>query len=148
MAEPLQRTIRVRCPVDHAFHVFTSRVDLWWPSGHRRFAVSQLTLAARVGGRFVERSDAGEEALLGEVMGCEPPHRIRYTWYPGAIEHPTLVDVCFEEDGEETVVKVIHTEGDSQLGDAWPSRVRLFERGWTHVLDALAEHIAGEHEGG
>lgn len=79
MAEPLCRTVRVRCPIAHAFRIFTARIDLWWPQGHRRFAGSRLHLETFPGGRFFERSAAGEEARLGDLLSCEPPHRISLT---------------------------------------------------------------------
>lgn len=144
MSEPLRRTVRVRCPLAHAFDVFTSRLDLWWPPKHRRFAASRLFLEAREGGRFFERSASGEEVRLGEVLRCEPPHRITYSWYPGAVQGPTEVDVRFTEDGEHTVVEVIHSEGQSALGEAWPQRVELFGRAWAHVLPAFAGFLQSQ----
>ena len=42
MNEPLKRSVRVRCPIDHAFAVFTDRIDLWWPSSHRMLSDSRL----------------------------------------------------------------------------------------------------------
>jgi uncharacterized protein YndB with AHSA1/START domain len=131
----------VRCPAAHAFDVFTSRLDLWWPPKHRRFSASRLCLEARVGGRFFERSESGEEATLGEVLRCEPPHRLTYTWYPGAVRGPTEVDVRFTDAGDATVVEVTHSEGPSQLGDAWPQRVELFGRAWAHVLPAFVDFL-------
>jgi uncharacterized protein YndB with AHSA1/START domain len=133
----------VRCPIDHAFRIFTSEVDLWWPPGHRRFKDSRLCLEAAEGGRFFERSPDGKEATLGEIVRCEPPHRISYTWYPGALREPTLVEVDFAEEGEETIVRVVHSEAESALGAAWPSRVALFTRGWELVLAAFAAFATG-----
>jgi uncharacterized protein YndB with AHSA1/START domain len=143
----LRRTIRVRCSVDHAFAVFTDRIDQWWPPGHRRWADSQLRLEAVVGGRFFERTPEGEEATLGEVVDVQPPHRIVYTWYPGAIDAPTRVEIRFAAEGADTIVDVVHAEGDSGRGEQWPSRVAKFERGWQHVLAAFAARIEVEMEG-
>jgi uncharacterized protein YndB with AHSA1/START domain len=134
----VRKTVRVRCSVARAFEVFTGRIDLWWPSGHRRYQGSQLCLEAVAGGRFFERSKDGQEAKLGKVVACEAPHRISYTWYPGAFQKPTHVDVTFVQDGEETIVNVVHSEGESALGDAWPERAALFTRGWEKVLPAFA----------
>jgi uncharacterized protein YndB with AHSA1/START domain len=134
----------VRCRVEHAFTAFTQKVELWWPRGHRRFERSELQLQAEVGGRFFERADSGEEHEVGQVVICEPPHRIVYTWWPGAISKPTLVEVSFAQHGNETWVEVRHSEGDSELGDAWPTRVALFERGWQHVLTAFAEFASDQ----
>lgn len=143
MAEPLLRSIRVRCSVEHAFFVFTKRLDLWWPASHRRFAESRLVLEAGVGGRFFERAEGGQEATLGEVLVWEPPERLSYSWFPGASGRPTRVDVRFVADAGETAVEIVHSEGESHLGSAWPERVQLFDRAWTHVLGAFATE-AGE----
>ena len=142
VAEPLVREVRVRCSIEHAFDVFTQRIDLWWPPAHRRFEASRLYLEPTVGGRFVERSSTGEEFTLGAVLECDPPHRIAYSWYPGAIQEPTHVAIRFTEEGAETRVSVVHSEGQSALGEHWPQRVELFERGWRHVLAAFSEHLA------
>lgn len=142
MNEPLKRSVRVRCPVDHAFAVFTDRIDLWWPSSHRMLTDSRLRMEARVGGRFFERTNAGDEKKLGEVVRWEPPHRVTYTWYPGAISAPTEVDVSFTPDGDFTVVDVTHAEGDSRLGEAWNQRVVKFASAWTEVLPAFVNYLA------
>ncbi len=139
MSEPVVRKIRVRCPLGHAFDVFTARLDLWWPKSHRRFERSALHLEAALGGRFYERADSGEEVELGQVVRCEPPHRITYTWRPGAVKGPTEVDVRFAADGENTWVEVVHAEGQSDLGALWNERCSLFERAWDQVLPAFVE---------
>lgn len=146
MTDPLRRTIRVRCSVAHAFRVFTEQVDLWWPPGHRKFEDSSLHFETQEGSRFFERSAAGEEAVLGEVLTCEPPHHISFTWHPGKIELPTHVAISFEADGDDTIVNVIHAEGDAALGDKWTERAQLFTRGWSHVLAAFETHIAEARE--
>ena len=138
MNHPLERTVRIRCAVEHAFAVFTGKLDLWWPPGHRRFERSRLSLEARVGGRFLERSDSGEEFLMGEVRVCDPPHRLVYTWFPGAVDRPTEVEIRFTDDGGHTRIDVTHSEADSGLGDLWPERAALFTRGWGVALPAFA----------
>ena len=143
--EPIRKRVRVRCSVAHAFATFTDRIDLWWPSSHRILAVSSLRMEARAGGRFYERTAAGEEARLGEVVHWEPPSRVVYTWYPGAIELPTRVEVRFTADGDFTIVDVVHAEGDSRLGDQWTSRAQRFERAWQQVLPAFEGFVGSEH---
>ena len=142
MNRQLYRTVHVRCPIARAFDAFTKQIDLWWPRSHRRFAQSRLWLEARVGGRFYEREPGGDEVRLGEVLVFDPPNRIVYSWYPGATDGPTEVDVRFAEEGNLTRVEVVHREGDSGLGEAWPERVVLFERGWGRVLPAFAGFAA------
>ncbi|MEZ4439278.1 MAG: SRPBCC domain-containing protein [Polyangiaceae bacterium] len=148
MNTPLERRIEVRCSVAHAFATFTERVDLWWPPSHRRFSDSHLVLEGRVGGRFYERAPSGSEAELGEVLIWEPPQRLRYSWWPGADDRPTEVDVLFRAAGEVTVVEVIHREASSGLGPRWPERVKRFEAGWGAVLPALKRAIEDAIEDG
>lgn len=139
MNTPVIRETRVRCSRRHAFTVFTERIDAWWPEGHRRFGSdSTVTLEATAGGRFSEQGPNGEDALLGEVLLCDPPARILYTWYPGAISGPTLVEITFSEDAGETLVRVVHSEGDSELGELWPTRAAKFSSSWDEVLPAFA----------
>lgn len=141
MSEPLVRTVRVGCGVEHAWRTFTTQVDMWWPRGHRRFASSTLAFERSVGGRFLERAADGQEALLGEVQTWDPPGRLVYTWYPGAISEPTTVEITFAPDATGTVVTVVHSEGAAALGDAWSSRVTRFVAGWTAVLAAFEEAV-------
>lgn len=139
MTEPVEKTVRVRCSVPHAFRVFTERIDLWWPSGHRRDPGSVIFLEAGEGGRFGERLPGGEERVLGVVLEWDPPERLVYSWWPGAIDAPTRVEVRFLEEGTDaTRVEVRHSVGDSELGDLWPERAALFARAWGAVLPAYA----------
>ena len=143
MSEPLHKTIQVGCSPEHAFKVFTSRVDLWWPPGHRRFNSSTMVLEARLGGRFLERSAEGEEAMLGEVLVCEPPSRITYTWFPGASkETPTEVEVSFLKEGTGTRVNVLHHPRSS--GERWGKSLTIFKASWDRVLASLGDYIANQ----
>lgn len=97
-----------------------------------------------VGGRFYERTDAGEEVELGRVLVSEPPKRIKYTWRPGSTIAPTEVEVSFLADGEATLVQVDHREAESELRELWPERVKKFDQAWDAVLPALARFIERE----
>ncbi len=140
MSTPLERSVTVACDVEHAFETFTARLDLWWPPGHKGPG-AKLSMEPRVGGRFVAKGPDGEEKLFGEVLRWEPPHRLTYTWFPGALSGPTEVDVRFVADGDNTLVRIVHAEGDAAMGDRWPERVALFERGWSAVLSAFTDYI-------
>ncbi len=130
----VRKEVVVRCSIEHAFSVFTSRIDSWWPVGHRKIDFSRLSIEPKVGGRFFELSEEGQEADLGEVLVWEPPHRIVYSWYPGAINKPTSVEVSFEALEDTTIVRILHTEGAAGMGAVWPERAKLFHRAWDRVL--------------
>ena len=71
MNEPVRKIVRVECGVAHAFDIFTSRIDLWWPLSHRRFEGSVMMLEPATGGRFADLTPAGEEIRMGEVISCD-----------------------------------------------------------------------------
>lgn len=145
--DAIRKQVRVRCSVEHAFEVFTRRVDDWWPRGHRRFDDSVLRLEGGVEGRLVEVSRSGEEHELGGVLAWEPPHLLRFAWRLGAPpQAPTLATIRFTEEGELTLVAVEHVEGPHALPD-WTATSALFARGWTHVLAALADQLAAAGSG-
>jgi len=140
-SDPVRQEVRVRCRPDHAFSVFTTRIDGWWPPSHRRFPESTLALGTGVGGALVETSVSGEVHRLGEVVRWEPPRLLCFSWRLGAPPTaPTLAFVRFEDDGEHTVVKVEHVEGPHALPD-WARTATVFRRSWRHVLDAFAASL-------
>lgn len=148
MSEPIISQIEVRCGPKHAFEVFTRKVDLWWPIGHRKFDQSALEFDCQNGGRFIERSTDGEVFELGTILDWDPPRRFRYSWIRGAIAKPTEVEVEFKPQGTTTLVVVTHSEAGSELGDAWPIRAEGFRKAWSHLLPALADVIARNERDG
>jgi uncharacterized protein YndB with AHSA1/START domain len=137
-ADPVRQEVRVRCRPAHAFTVFTTRIDAWWPESHRRFPESTLALGEGLGGALVETSVSGEVHQLGEVVRWEPPDLLCFSWRLGAPPSaPTLAFVRFEADHDHTVVKVEHVEGPHALPD-WARTASIFHRSWRHVLDAFA----------
>ncbi len=141
MTEPIRKSIRVRCSAERAFEVFTGRIDQWWPRSHRFGTDAQVQLEAGLGGRFFAREASGAERELGRVIRWEPPVALAYTWLPGAGIGPTRVDVTFAADGDDTVVDVVHAEGEAQLGAEWSRRAKGFSAAWDEVLPAFASHI-------
>lgn len=148
MPEPLVHNIALRCSVEHAFAVFTQRVDLWWPPSHRRLENSTLHYDARTGGQLREHAPSGEVFVWADVLHIDPPHEIRIAWHPGKITEPTQTLITFTADGPHGAqVKVVHTEGEAALGDQWSHRAALFNAGWGAVLPAFADFIHQEGTG-
>lgn len=141
MSEPLVKSMKLRCSIEHAFETFTAKVDLWWPSSHRRFKVSKISFDAVERGQVLERAPTGETFVFADVRGCDAPNRIFLEWHPGKSGNPTDVTITFRQDGAFTSIEVVHTEGKAALGPLWDSRVALFATGWLAVIDALSGHI-------
>lgn len=144
--QPVIKTMKVRCSVEHAFRVFTTRVDQWWPPNHRAVDGSTLQFEPTVGGAFVEEAPDGRLMELGRVLRWDPPHGIAYTWHRGSGDRPTRVEVVFAAVPEGTVVTVRHDVGESGLGAEWPERARGFARAWGHLHDAFVSFIDRNQE--
>jgi uncharacterized protein YndB with AHSA1/START domain len=136
--EILTRTIALACPVEHAFEVFTDRIDLWWPRGHRRNRDASLGFE---GGVLVERTPDGNEWKMGAVTAIEPPHLLALDWFPGSPAAPTSVEVRFASEGEGTLITVTHRAVTPETKSIWPQRVAKFTEGWEAVLPALKTFI-------
>lgn len=80
---PVRHSVHVRCPVPHAFAVFTERVDEWWPPSHRR-AGGRVELRPGAEGRLVEHTEDGSERVLGTTARWAPPRELAFDWHLGA----------------------------------------------------------------
>jgi uncharacterized protein YndB with AHSA1/START domain len=136
MTEPLLRDLAVDCPVEHAFDVWTRRIDAWWPRDHTATGREdvRVVLESRVGGRIYERTSDGTEHDWGEVTVWEPPHRLAYLWhFRSDRTAATDVDIRFVAEGARTRIVIEHT-GWERLGDqapTWRDRNRM---GWSTLL--------------
>ncbi|HEU4986236.1 MAG TPA: SRPBCC family protein [Rhizobiaceae bacterium] len=79
---PVRRSVTVNVPQDKAFEVFTSGLSRWWPSTHSigSSPLNMATMEPRVGGRWYETGEDGNECEWGEVLAWEPPSRVLLAW--------------------------------------------------------------------
>ena len=140
MDEILTRTISLKCDVAHAFDVFTRKIDLWWPRGHRKTRDGALQLQPVVGGALIDRAPDGSEWRMAEVAQIDPPTLLMLDWYPGSPVAPTSVEIRFAQASDGTTVTVSHRPLP-ETRSIWPQRVGLFTKGWEAVLPALARFI-------
>jgi uncharacterized protein YndB with AHSA1/START domain len=138
--EILTRTISLNCSVEHAFDVFTDKVDLWWPRGHRKHRDGALRLDRDA---LIDRSPDGSEWTMATIAEIDPPSLLRLDWYPGSSGAPTAVEIRFAGDDSRTEIVVTHRPL-LETKSNWPQRVELFEHGWNTVLSALKSFIEEE----
>ena len=138
----IRKSITVEADPESAFRVFTDGIARWWPlethSVHER-ETETVVLEAKVGGRFYERSSSGAAAAWGEVLECDPPRLLRFTWHPGyeAGAPATEVEVRFAPDGNGTRVELEH-RGWERLGEGALEKQRGYDEGWDRVLARYA----------
>lgn len=79
---PVRKTITVQTSVAHAFHVFTTGFDTWWPRGHHigKSPMTKAILEERVGGRCYSEQQDGTECDWGSVLAWDPPTRVVIAW--------------------------------------------------------------------
>lgn len=137
----VRHSVRVRCPADHAFRVFTERVDQWWPPTHRRLPGGRLVLEPGPQGRLTEQGPDGTALEIGRVTAWDPPRALGFAWRLGApADAPTSVTVAFVPQDDATLVEVTHVEGPRPLPD-WAGTAQIFVRAWGHVLGAFQQHV-------
>jgi uncharacterized protein YndB with AHSA1/START domain len=137
MAEPLRFSLDVGCPVDHAFRVWTGRINLWWPADHTVSGQpdTEVVLEPRLGGRIFERTAGGVEHEWGEVTLWEPPHRLGYLWHLRTDRSAaTEVEIRFIPAAEAATRIEIEHAGWERLGDAGPQWRDRNRMGWTTLL--------------
>jgi uncharacterized protein YndB with AHSA1/START domain len=147
---PVNLSIHVDCPLDHAFRIFTDAIGTWWPLQTHSAAADTfkgtvraetVVLEGRLGGRLYERHEDGREVQWGEILIWQPPQRVAFSWHPYLHSGPpTEVDVRFTSEGTGTRVDLEH-RGWERLGEEAVEKRRGYEAGWPGVLTRFAEHI-------
>jgi uncharacterized protein YndB with AHSA1/START domain len=136
VSDALELEFDVAAPVPHAFDVWTSRIDLWWPRDHTvsRDAAATIVFEPRPGGRIFERTPDGAEHAWGEVLEWEPPNRLVYLWHlMFDRSQATEVEVTFAPQGDATAVRIRQT-GWEGLGAAGAERRERTRAGWGAVV--------------
>ncbi len=141
MTEPIQIRVRVECPPEHAFTIWTERAGTWWPRAHSisKDPGFRVVIEPWVGGRILERTTTGEEHDWGEILVWEPPRRLVYIWHIyGARHAATEVEVSFASEDEGTVVTITHA-GWERLTPTQPDLRGRNQLAWSRVLPHFVE---------
>lgn len=142
----VHESVRVDCPVEVAFDLFTTRMGEWWPldlasyGGNR---AKDIFLEPRVGGRFFERFLDGDELQVGAVVVCDPPNRITFTWMTADWEGETEVEVTFTAQHQGTRVDLTH-RGFDRIGQLGSDVAAKFRGGWPGVMSAYVRRTERE----
>jgi Activator of Hsp90 ATPase homolog 1-like protein len=137
MIEPLRYSFEVKCPVEHAFDVWTARTSQWWPKGSTITQADGLEVVfeARPGGRIFERTPAGQEVEWGEITVWEPPRRLGYLWHIATDRaSATEVEIRFSDQGEDKTRVEIEHRGWEKLADRAAAWRETNRGGWEGTL--------------
>lgn len=147
---PVRKEISVDAPVERAFRVFTSRIDLWWPREYQtgQKPMARVVLEPRAGGRWFEVDEEGTESDWGTVLVWIPPQRVVLGWQLDAewkydARLVTEVEVRFEAAGPmKTRVTLEHRNIERYGAGAAAARAALDSPGgWMKLLEAFATQV-------
>jgi uncharacterized protein YndB with AHSA1/START domain len=146
---PVRKTIRVRADLAHAFDVFTTGIDRWWPRSHHigQSPMTRIIVEPRAGGRCYSEQEDGTDCDWGTVLTWEPPHRVVLAWqitsdwrFEPELARSSEVEVRFtpEADGM-TRVDLVHRHLERHGSGADQMRAGVdAPGGWGGLLERFA----------
>jgi uncharacterized protein YndB with AHSA1/START domain len=142
---PIQQSVRVDCPIEDAFRLFTAGFGEWWPLASYSITgeeAENCAIEPWVGGRVFERTRSGEEREWGSVTAWDPPRQVAFTWHPETRDDHQNVDIefCVEADG--TRVTLTHSGWDRASVQACAARAD-YQAQWSVILKrCFAEFVS------
>lgn len=136
---------RFDAPRERVFDAWTNADVLrdWW-AAMPTMSPGEIEVDLREGGRYrmEMRADNGEvHTVVGEYREIRRPERVSYTWTWESNEDAmspsanTLVEVDFAEDGDGTLVTLVHSGfGNEEIAG-------LHVHGWNGTFDSLRRHL-------
>ena len=129
----VNKVVHVKRSPEDSFRLFVDEMGKWWPLHTGKYSyggdrAQDVFLEGRVGGRFYERYNDGEEFVIGHVTAVDRPNSIVFTWGTAG-EGTTEVEVRFAADAEGTRVSLEHRNLEA-MGE----QVHGFDQGWDDVL--------------
>jgi uncharacterized protein YndB with AHSA1/START domain len=146
---PVQKSIRVKAGQAHAFEVFTSGLDRWWP---RKASIGPSPLKSnvfepRLGGYWYQVGEDGSRADVGKILVWEPPHRFVMTWDINSNWKPDTtvgseVEVRFVADGPDiTRVELEHRKFEQMGAEPGEKMRKDVDGGWPGMLELFKAEV-------
>ncbi|HKD34857.1 MAG TPA: SRPBCC family protein [Gaiellaceae bacterium] len=132
----VRKSVVVDCSPEHAFEVFTDRLDTWWPfESHRPGEAMPVsaTFEPRIGGRVYHTLADGKELEWATVLVWEPPARFVVDWHVTPSSPPTELEVRFVPESDGTRVELEH-RGWERYGERATEVRASYNEGWDVVL--------------
>jgi uncharacterized protein YndB with AHSA1/START domain len=153
--EPVRKSVRVKAPIAHAFEVFTSGLNRWWPPNHGigKKPIEKVLLEPRLGGRWLEIAEDGTETSVATIIVWEPPHRLVMVWQVNAQWKPDIamtseVEVRFTAEGTNaTRVELVHHKFEGMGAQAGASLRKDVNGGWPGLIERFAREAERDSPG-
>jgi uncharacterized protein YndB with AHSA1/START domain len=149
---PVRKSVIVKATPEHAFEVFTARIDCWWPKTHGIGAtpIQESIIEPFVGGRWYTRCEDGSDVVVGHVRVWQPGVQLVMTWEVNAVWKPDArvayaseVDVRFSPDGAGgTRVELEHRNFERMGGAEGEAMRNAVDNGWPGLLNLYVAAVA------
>jgi uncharacterized protein YndB with AHSA1/START domain len=141
--------IEIAAPAERVFKALSDAGELQRWFGSPECPVKFWKMDARVGGHYSYATQKGsivvngisEFACHGEILECDPPRLLVYTWIANWHDDPksrTVVRWELQQKGSGTYVRVTHS-GLSNL----PVARKDYTGGWPEVVEMLKKFVEG-----
>jgi uncharacterized protein YndB with AHSA1/START domain len=151
----VRKSVRVRVPIERAFSVFVEQMETWWPAVHHIGAnpFQSIFVEPRVGGRWFERDEKGNECDWGTVRAWEPPHRVTLSWHLGPdwkfnpdLAKSSDVAIRFTSEGASATLVELEHSGIERHGEGYEQLRAMLDgpTAWTTTLAEFAKVADGE----
>jgi uncharacterized protein YndB with AHSA1/START domain len=141
--------IQIAAPAERVFKALTDASELQCWFGGPECPVKVWTMDARVGGHYSYATQQGSIVVngvsafecQGEILECNPPRLLVYTWIANWHDDPksrTVVRWELTQKGSATHVRVTH----SGLSNLHVAR-KDYTGGWPEVVEMLKKFVEG-----
>jgi len=145
----IKKQVLVQASQETAFHVFTQKIDLWWPKTHHvgSCAMVESVLECRQDGRWFSRHEDGSEVNIGKVLVWRPYDLLVLAWQiDGNFRYDSslLTEVVVTFSGRaaaETLVTIEHRDIQKLAGGA--KIVENMDEGWGMIMNLYKEVAHG-----
>lgn len=147
--DSVTESIYIRANKARVFDAFVNHINEWWlRKGKFSYSFApektqpkHVHFEPRLGGRYYEIFENGEEYQIGQITIWEPPNRLAYTWKGEEYKAPTTVEVIFSEANGQTLVTLTHS-GFEAAGV--PDYAESYGIGWDEILGKFDSWLAKE----
>ena len=144
----VRKSVTVNATRDHAFQVFTTGFDSWWPKAHHIGKAEMLAaiMEPKTGGRWYEKGVDGSECDWGKVLVWDAPNRVVLSWHldgnwqfdPDPARASEVVVTFVAESPSRTRVELEH-RGIERANAAEQLRGGVdSDQGWNGLLQLFA----------
>ncbi len=125
----------------YAIYIATTPTQLWealtnGDSTYQYWAGKRIQSDWQVGATVKHVKEDGTSDWEGEILHCEPPRLLTYTFHPPGLqpENPSQVQFTLEENGSTVKLTLTHDQVEERI-------FKIVSLGWTAILSSLKSFL-------